>query len=147
MGVLRWLVVVCKESIVNNSVTCRHVLEQLKRVFQRGLSAARALLSVPRPRLNNDSDHCKRRATSQGRAALGDFIESALSHLNKMSSSSDLRRRATLERLDQKIKQHEEELPIPPFFSRILGFIFTMAIIAAIRGVPPADQPATRRAA
>ena len=51
------------------------------------------------------------------------------------------------ERLDQKIKQHEEELPIPPFFSRILGFFFTLAIIAAIRGVPPAGQPAARRAA
>ena len=50
-----------------------------------------------------------------------------------------------LERLDRKIKQNEEDHPI--LGHPIMGFIFTMAIVAAIRGVPPADQPAARRAA
>ena len=52
-----------------------------------------------------------------------------------------------LDAQEAELKRWEEEYGIHPAFSRIMGFIFTMAIIAAIRGVPPADQPAARRAA
>ena len=56
--------------------------------------------------------------------------------------------REWLDAQEAELKRLDEEHPILMFFCRILGPFFTLAIIAAIRGVPPpADQPAARRAA
>ena len=128
--------------------------------------SARGLTSGPSPRLNNDSDHCKRRATSQGRAALGDSIERSLSFEQdglvvrstqlyvkekELLSKTDLiakqkwwaRCNATEPKTTKRRKEPEE----PGVLASLFTLFVLVCLISACAADPQARQPAARRAA